>query len=314
MKRMKLSLAALAVVLSGCSSVTMPQSGSVVPGQVNEAKQALASAQSCCASLSSLRYQPLPEGDSVLTIDGHSQAFRFEEGMSYLGAYALPDNTGDLVIKVAAQIGKSAFVPQVLMLDSHFQVTRVLGKSLFSYQPAHMLDDDRIEGTVYVSRTALKPEAYMVIYTPAAELTGSTTVLHPAKAFARAHSTQEPDIKDPVIPHSPWGLIQIQVEDRAKMQGLDNTFKAEYADKVALSQGVQPTAAVATGAAVAVAAKPKPAPAMLSETEAFYRSQIGNAVKAGDIEKAMKLVDEAERAGSTSARQAFVDAVKQSQK
>ena len=234
--------------------------------------------------------------------------------MSYLGAYRLPENTGDLVINIAAQIGKSAFVPQVLMLDSNFQVSRVLGPSVFSYQPAHLLKNDRIEGSVYVSRSAIKPEAYMVIYTPAAELAGSTTVLHPAKAFARARSTQEPNIKDPVIPHSPWGLIQIQVEDRAKMQGLDNTFKAEYADKVALSQGVQPTAAVATGAAVVAAAKPKPAPAMLSETEAFYRTQIGNAVKAGDIEKAMKLVDEAERAGSTSARKTFVDAVRQSQK
>ncbi len=53
---------------------------------------------------------------------------------------------------------------------------------------------------------------------------------------------------------------------------------------------------------------------MLSETEAFYQSQIEKAVKAGDIDKAMKLVNEAERAGSTKAKSVFIDAVKRSQK
>jgi maltose operon protein len=65
---------------------------------------------------------------------------------------------------------------------------------------------------------------------------------------------------------------------------------------------------------VAGATVAKPAPAMLSETEAFYQSQIEKAVKAGDIDKAMKLVNEAERAGSTKAKSVFIDAVKRSQK
>ncbi len=70
------------------------------------------------------------------------------------------------------------------------------------------------------------------------------------------------------------------------------------------------TAVVATSASVVA----KPALAMLSETEAFYQSQIEKAVKAGDIDKAMKLVGEAERAGSTKAKSVFIDAVKRSQK
>jgi maltose operon protein len=58
----------------------------------------------------------------------------------------------------------------------------------------------------------------------------------------------------------------------------------------------------------------KTAPAMLSETESFYNAQIEKAVKAGDIDKAMQLVNEAERAGSTKAKSVFIDAVKRSQK
>ena len=160
-------------------------------------------------------------------------------------------------------------------------------------------------------------ETYMIVYAPADQLSGSTTILHPSKAFARANGTVEPDIKDPVIPHSPWGLVQIKVKDMAQGSGLEAVFKPEYADKVAMSQGQQvaaiaTTAAVTTTATTAVVAKP--APAMLSETEAFYQSQIEKAVKAGDIDKAMKLVNEAERAGSTKAKSVFIDAVKRSQK
>ncbi|MGR6424513.1 MalM family protein [Aeromonas veronii] len=313
--------AAVAVVLSGCSSMTVPlQPHEAVLNSPDAAKQALFSAQSCCASLSALKYQPLAEGDTLLTIDGASQVYKFQEGLSYLAAYQLPTNTGDMVVKVAAQVGKSVLMPQVLMLNSNFEVTRVLGKSLFSYKPAHLLDNDRIEGTIYVSRNALKPEAYMVIYSPATELSGSTTILHPAKAFARATSTQEPPVNDPVIPHSPWGLVKIELVDRAKLEGVDNVFKSEYSDKLALSQGVQPSAmalGAGAGAVAATAIKNQPAvatPTMLGETENFYLTQIEIAVQAGDIDKAMKLVDEAERAGSTKAKTTFVEAVKRSQK
>ena len=119
-----------------------------------------------------------------------------------------------------------------------------------------------------------------------------------------------------MIPHSPWGLVQIKVADMAKGQGLEAVFKPEYADKVAMSKAAPAATAVAAGTVVtaAVAAPAKPAPAMLSETEAFYQSQIEKAVKAGDIDKAMQLVSEAERAGSTKAKSIFIDAVKRSQK
>ncbi|MGL5536297.1 MAG: MalM family protein, partial [Aeromonas veronii] len=265
-------------------------------------------------------YAPLPEGETLLAIDGNQPTFQFDEGMSYFSAYRLPTNTGNLAISLASQVSKTVMVPKVIMLDVEFKVTRVLGESVFSYQPAHLLDNDRIEGRVFVDRSMPgnpASETYMIVYAPADKLSGSTTILHPSKAFARANGTVEPDIKDPVIPHSPWGLVQIKVKDMARGSGLEAVFKPEYADKVAMSQGQQvaaiaTTAAVTTTATAAVAAKP--APAMLSETEAFYQSQIEKAVKAGDIDKAMKLVNEAERAGSTKAKSVFIDAVKRSQK
>ncbi len=323
MKLVKMSIAAVVTaLLAGCSgSMVVPvQEHASILSNADQAKQALSQATSCCAGFNEFNYVSLLEGETLLTIDGKQPSYQFDEGMSYLAAYRLPVNTGNLAITLASQVSKTVLVPKVVMLDAQFKVTRVLGESVFTYQPAHLLDNDRIEGKVFVDRSMPgnpATETYMVVYAPADELSGSTTILHPAKAFARANGTVEPDIKDPVIPHSPWGLLQIKVVDMAKGQGLEAVFKPEYSDKVAMSQAKPATTAVAATAATtaAVAATPStPAPAMLSETETFYSSQIEKAVKAGDIDKAMQLVNEAERAGSTKAKSVFIDAIKRSQK
>lgn len=323
MKLVKMSIAAVVTaLLAGCSgSMVVPvQEHASILSNADQAKQALSQTTSCCQDFNEFNYVSLPEGETLLTIDGKQPSYQFDEGMSYFAAYRLPVNTGNLAITLASQVSKTVMIPKVIMLDAQFKVTRVLGESVFSYQPAHLLDNDRIEGKVFVDRSMPgnpASETYMVIYAPGNELSGSTTILHPAKAFARANGTVEPDIKDPVIPHSPWGLVQIKAVDMAKGQGIEAVFKPEYSDKVAMSQAKPATTAVAASAVTtaAVAAAPStPAPVMLSETESFYNTQIEKAVRAGDIDKAMQLVNEAERAGSTKAKSVFIDAVKRSQK
>ncbi|MGY3885614.1 MalM family protein [Aeromonas aquatica] len=323
MKLVKMSIAAVVTaLLAGCSgSMVVPmQEHASILSNADQAKQALSQTTSCCKGFNEFNYVSLPEGETLLAIDGKQPSYQFDEGMSYFAAYRLPVNTGNLAITLASQVSKTVLIPKVVILDAQFKVTRVLGESVFTYQPAYLLDNDRIEGKVFVDRSMPgnpATETYMVVYAPADELAGSTTILHPAKAFARANGTVEPDIKDPVIPHSPWGLVQIKVVDMAKGQGLEAVFKPEYSDKVEMSQAKPAATAVAATAAttsVVAAAPSKPAPAMLSETEAFYNSQIEKAVKAGDIDKAMQLVNEAERAGSTKAKSVFIDAVKRSQK
>lgn len=49
---------------------------------------------------------------------------------------------------------------------------------------------------------------------------------------------------------------------------------------------------------------------MMKETEDLYNGMIKKAVQSGDYEKAMSLVAEAQRAGSSSAKQTFIDAIK----
>jgi len=49
---------------------------------------------------------------------------------------------------------------------------------------------------------------------------------------------------------------------------------------------------------------------MLNDTEKYFNDGIRRAVKAGDIDKALKLMNEAERLGSSSARATFISSVK----
>lgn len=60
-------------------------------------------------------------------------------------------------------------------------------------------------------------------------------------------------------------------------------------------------------AAPAPAAKAEP---MLNDTESYFNNGIKQAVAKGDIDKALKLMNEAERLGSKSARSTFIGAVK----
>lgn len=155
--------------------------------------------------------------------------------------------------------------------------------------------------------------------------------------MARATAVVDPGLKDPVIPRSPWGLLKLQIEDLSGDSGKDNTYKPAYQDAVnANTPKVDPTPnklviapAAATAAVVATVPAANQAAAltaapvatttvatgtMLAETEAMYNQLIQKAVSSGDIEKAMALSGEAERAGSGSAKQTLVNAIKNSQK
>lgn len=335
---MKYSKVALTILCSTLMTACASLEATVAPTQEyksildsrSSALQQLGTATVCCTSISELQYQPLAaEQKRVVAIDGTSPAFNFPEGKSYYAAFKLPTNSGDLKITVAGLIDKTLFNPTVLLLDSQFKPTRTIGADIITYKPARMLDGDRVEGVFTIDRSYVgnpNNETYMVIYTTQATLSQTTQAMSPSKMMAKSLSVQDYGAKDPLIPHSAWGVVKIDVEDMSASVLGDNFYKPVYQEaidantpivdatpnKLVVSVATAATATAVAGATATAAAKP--APAMLSETEAFYQSQIEKAVKAGDIDKAMKLVNEAERAGSTKAKTVFVDAVKRSQK
>lgn len=347
MKATRLTIALLvAAITSACSSVDnliVPtgEYKSVLDNR-ERAIQQLSQAQNCCQSVATFAFTPIPaDYEKLLVIDGSTPVFTFEDGKSHFVAFQLPQNSGDLKITLSAQIDKTLFQPKAMLLDSQFRVTRTLGETIFKYEPAKLLDGNRMDGEFTIDRTYIgnpNNETYLVIYTPENKLNETTTIMNEGKLMAKSLAVVDPGLKDPEIPHSPWGLVKMTVEDLSKNAGQVNVFKPVYQETVAANAPrveaapnklvIAPAAATAAVAASATqsAAQPlataTPAPAatavasgsMMAETEQMYNQLIQKAVSSGDIEKAMALAGEAERAGSRTAKPTLVDAIKHSQK
>ena len=81
MKRVKMSIAAvITALLTGCAGnmvVPLQEHGSIL-SDADQAKQALAKASSCCVAFKDFSYAPLPEGETLLAIDGKQPTFQFD--------------------------------------------------------------------------------------------------------------------------------------------------------------------------------------------------------------------------------------------
>jgi len=326
MKYTKVALTVLcSTLMTACASleetVAPTQEYKSILDSRASALQQLGTATVCCSSLSGLKYQPLiADQKRIVAIDGNSPVFTFPEGKSYFAAFKLPSNSGDLKITIAGLIDKTLFNPTVLLLDSQFKSTRTISSDIITYKPARMLDGDRVEGVFTIDRSYVgnpNNETYMVVYTTQAALSQTTQAMSPSKMMAKSLSVQDYGAKDPLIPHSAWGVLTLEVEDMSASKSGDNFYKPVYQEAIDANAPIvdpTPNKLVVPAATATTLTAAKTAPAMLSETESFYNTQIEKAVKAGDIDKAMQLVNEAERAGSTKAKSVFIDAVKRSQK
>ncbi len=235
---MKYSKVALTILCSTLMTACASLEATVAPTQEYKsildsrasALQQLGSATVCCTSINELQYQPLAaEQKRVVAIDGSSPAFNFPEGKSYYAAFKLPTNSGDLKVTVAGLIDKTLFNPTVLLLDSQFKPTRTIGADIITYKPARMLDGDRVEGVFTIDRSYVgnpNNETYMVIYTTQATLSQTTQAMSPSKMMAKSLSVQDYGAKDPLIPHSAWGVVKIDVEDMsASALGITSTSR-----------------------------------------------------------------------------------------
>ena len=275
------------------------------------AQQQLNQSNSCCSTINTFQYAELAAtSDKLIAIDSNSPVFQFEEGKSFFSAFRLPLNSGDLQIKIEGLMGKTVFNPSVLMLDSQFNVTRKLAANIFTYQPAYLLDGDRMEANFIVDRSYVgnpKNETYMVIYSNYTTLSDSTQAISASKQMTKSLNVQDYGMKDPLIPHSAWGLLKVSSDDIDVAKEGENYYKPVY--QAPINSSLNKTEAMAMTAPTV-----KPIPAMLTKDEFFYQSQIEQAVLSGDINKAMSLVSEAEKAGSTTAKTTFIEVIKSSQK
>jgi len=294
-----------------------------VSPSASESLATLNAARVCCDALSGLRFQPLDtKASQFYVLDSSAQAFAFSTGKSLLHAFVIPDELERATVRIDAIAGATVFVPTVLILDRNFRVSRAIDSSGFTYAPAGLMEPQRLTGKVYLDRRQggeLAAEKYLVVFTTDKDLRGSTQMISEARLYARARGLADPGLPDPVAQHAATGVFRISVGDL-------ETSAASTTQYVTQQQGasryVAPTGGTATvpptvaPRAAPPASKPVPradTPAasqpMLSETQAIYDRMIQDSVAKGDMDRAWRLVQEAERAGSTTARQTFLTAV-----
>lgn len=227
---------------------------------------------------------------------------------SPIAAYRIPANQGSLTIEVTSPIlDKNLFVPSAVIFDSKFNIAATYPSSTFKFQEERGLKPNRLEAELNLTPVAGQDYIYLLIYTTADDLAKTTMVPHPAKTFAKATGKQPPAIPDIQVNHSRQGEVQVKVSNSQGTQfiGLPTTlFEKKATTQVGKVE--QTTMQVPTAKAVEMPVD--------KDTEAYFNQAVKKALKQNDINKALNLVNEAEKLGLTSPRQIFLKQVSSTSK
>ncbi|MBR9876447.1 MAG: transcriptional regulator [Vibrionaceae bacterium] len=208
---------------------------------------------------------------SQMLLDGNSAGA--------IAAFALPGNRGslDLQLETFVSTDLQFYAPNVIVVNADGKTVYSADFSKFEYVPAKMLDNDKFVLELNVIPDMSGDDLHVLIYTTSQDLKGSTQILHPAKAYAKARHTQPPDIADPFAKHSPLGQFRLSV-----------TANDIVTTKIVAKNDNIPEGAELTG---------------------YYHRAIERAVAEDNIPKALTLLDEAKELGIEGAQDVFVKAV-----
>lgn len=230
-----------------------------------------------------------------------------------VAAWSVPANIGELNITLSSEVNKqtSVFAPNVLILDQNMTPSAFFPSSYFTYQAPGVMSADRLEGVMRLTPALGQQKLYMLVFTTEKDLQQTTTLLDPSKAYAKGVGNAVPDIPDPVARHTTDGLLTLKVKTSSSSSVLVGPlFGSSGPGPVTVGNTAAPAPAYAAPAAAPTPAPVKKSEPMLNDTESYFNKAIKDAVAKGDVDKALKLLDEAERLGSTSARSTFISSVK----
>ncbi len=233
-----------------------------------------------------------------------------------VAAYSVPANIGELTLTLSSEVNKqtSVFAPNVLILDQNMTPSAFFPSSYFTYQEPGVMSADRLEGVMRLTPALGQQKLYVLVFTTDKDLQQTTTLLDPAKAYAKGVGNAIPDIPDPIARHTPDGSLQLNVKTSSSSSLLlGPLFGSSGPGPVTVGNTAAPAVTYAAPAAAVAAPAPQPvkkSEPMLNDTESYFNQGIKDAVAKGDVDKALKLLDEAERLGSKSARSTFISSVK----
>lgn len=268
------------------------------------------------AALQQLTWTPVDQSNTQTTqLSTGGQRLDVAGISGPVAAYSVPANIGELNITLSSEVNKqtSVFAPNVLILDQNMTPSAFFPSSYFTYQEPGVMSADRLEGVMRLTPALGQQKLYVLVFTTEKDLQQTTKLLDPAKAYAKGVGNSVPDIPDPIARHTTDGLLKLKVKTNSSSSVLVGPlFGSSGPGPVTVGNTAAPASTYAAPVAAPVVA---PAPAkksepMLNDTESYFNKAIKDAVAKGDVDKALKLLDEAERLGSTSARSTFISSVK----
>ena len=233
-----------------------------------------------------------------------------------VAAFSVPANIGELTLTLSSEVNKqtSVFAPNVLILDQNLTPSAFFPSEYFTYQEPGVMSADRLGGVMRLTPALGQQKIYVLVFTTDKDLQQTTTLLDPAKAYAKGIGNAVPDIPDPIARHTTDGVVKLKVSTNSASSVLVGPlFGSSSTGPVTVGNTAAPAPAYAAPAPAVAAPAPAPvkksAP-VLNDTETYFNKAIKQAVDSGDVDKALKLLDEAERLGSTTARSTFISSVK----
>lgn len=315
MKKRFVALCLSASLLAACPLAAL--------ADVNFVPQNTSAAPAIPASaLQQLTWTPVSQSKSQTTTTATAGQSLNVPGISGpVVAWSVPANIGELTLTLTSEVNKqtSVFAPNVLILDQNLTPSAYFPAEYFTYQEPGVMSADRLEGVMRLTPALGQQKIYILAFTRDQDLQKTTKLLNPAKAYAKGAGNAIPDIPDPLARHVTDGKLTLKVSTNSASSILVGPlFGSSGPDAVTVGNTAAPAPVYsAPAAAPAVASAPAPAPApavkkepVLNDTENYFNQSIRQAVAKGEIDKALKLLNEAESLGSTSARSTFISSVK----
>jgi len=313
--KMKKSLVALCLTAGLLASVP-----AVTFANVNFVPQNTSAAPTIpAAALQQLAWTPVDQSKTQTTqLSTGGQQLNVTGISGPVAAFSVPANIGELTLTLTSIVDKqtSVFAPNVLILDQNLTPSAYFPSDYFAYQEPGVMNADRLEGVMRLTPALGQQKLYVLVFTTDKDLQQTTKLIDPAKAYAKGTGNAVPDIPDPIARHVTDGQLKLKVSTNSASSVLVGPlFGSSGTSPVTVGNTAAPATAYAAPAAPAAAPASAPTPAkkaepVLNDTESYFNNAIRQAVKSGDVDKALKLLDEAERLGSTTARSTFISSVK----
>lgn len=316
---MKMNKSLIALCLSAGLLASLP---ATTLAAVNLVPQDVSAAPAIPAqSLQQLQWTPVDQSKTqTTTLATGGQSLNAPGIAGPVAAYSVPANIGELTITLTSEVDKqtSVFAPNVLVLDQNLTPAAFFPSSFFTYQEPGVMSADRLEGVIKLTPALGQQKLYLLVFTTDKDLQQTTQLLDPAKSYAKGTGNAVPDIPDPIARHTTDGTLKLKVKTSSGSSILVGPlFGSSDPGPVTVGNTAAPATAYAAPAPAPATAHAASAPApaaksepVLNDTENYFNQAIKQAVNSGDIDKALKLLNEAERLGSTSARSTFISSVK----